>query len=394
MSTSEAAGGSKRWLLFGAIALGVGIAIYVIAGEIAKARDSARAPREETLPLVETVSATKVESLTVVEEGFLRPRAVIDVVPEISGKVVEVSPKLEPGGSFEAGELMFRIDPRTFEADLQRAVADLAAAEAELARSEAEATRQRRLAEIGATADARRQQSDAALASAKARIGQTRAALTLARKRLDDTQISAPFDASVISETVALGRFVQPGAAAARIYDTGAAEIIVGLRPSDADSVRRAARSMGDSLKVQITPGRASASTATLTGNLKRFGTAVDERSRTVPVVIEVPDAFSSDNRASVFANDYVTVEIPAESEGLLFSAPLGSVRRESFVWILGDEDRLAKVDVTPLKRSDVDVIFRTSTDLSAERIVLTALTEEAEGIRVEVIAEQDESGA
>ncbi|GGY39152.1 efflux RND transporter periplasmic adaptor subunit [Parvularcula lutaonensis] len=381
MDLTQEDSSGMRWVVIALGALGLGLLIYFGAGVVAKARDNARPPREESFPLVETVSARPVETLSVVEEGFLRPKAEVDVMPEVSGKVVEVSPKLEPGGRFAKGELLFRIDPRTFEADLERAAADLEAAKAELARAEAEAARQKRLEEIGATATSRRQQADAALASARARVGQAGAALTVARKRLEDTRVTAPFDASVISENVALGRLVQPGMAAATIFDTGAAEILLGLLPRDAEAVRRAASNSDRPLDVIVKPSRASASNVTLTGRVKRFGQSVDRQSRTVPVVIEVPDAFASDSGA--FANDFVTVEIPAEISGQLFAAPLGTVREERFVWALDEEDRLRMVPVTPVQRTDTDVIFRTATDLRDERIVLTALTEEAEGLKV-----------
>lgn len=381
MTATPDQSGRWKWVLIALGAFVLGIVIYKGAGLVASARDAAQPPREETFPLVETISVRPVDALSVVEEGFLRPRAEIDVVPEVSGKVVEVSPKLEPGGRFEKGELLFRIDPRTFEAELERAAADLEAAKAELARARSEADRQKRLEEIGASATARRQQSDASLASARARVGQAEAALTVARKRVEDTRVTAPFDASVISETVALGRFVQPGMSAATIFDTGAAEIVLGLRPTDAEAVRRAAQNRDKPLDVVITPSRASAGAVALTGQVKRFGQSVDRQSRTVPLVIEVPDAFTGEN--GVFANDFVTVEIPAESTEQLFAAPLGTVREERYVWTLDPDSKLKQVAVTPVQRTDVDVIFHTPTDLTGQRLVLTALTEEAEGLKV-----------
>jgi RND family efflux transporter MFP subunit len=366
---------SQLWVVAAIAAVFLAFVLYRGAGAIAEARQEALPAKKETLPLVETVDARPVEELTVTEEGFLRPRAEIDVIAEVAGKVVEVSDKLQPGGRFDAGEVLFRIEPRTLEGDLERARADLASAEDQAARS-------RRLEEIGAASTAQLQQAEASAAAA-------RAALISAQKRVDDATVRAPFDAAIISESVALGRYLQPGTVAATIFDTGAAEVVLGLRPEDAEAVRLAARRKGGPLDVVVSPSRGSAGSVVLSGQVKRFGQAVDRVSRTVPLVVEVPNAFDQDE-GTVFANDYVTVEIPAATEEPLYAAPLGTVRQERYVWTLDSENRLKRTDVIPRSRDDREVIFSAARDLTGERLVLTALTEEAEGLKVEVVKQPE----
>ncbi|MCQ8185586.1 efflux RND transporter periplasmic adaptor subunit [Parvularcula maris] len=370
---------SQKWVFIALAVVAAGFGLYFAAGAVAESRQEALPPKKETLPLVEVVDPEPVEQLFVTEEGFLRPRAEIEVIAEVAGKVVEVSPNLQPGGRFEEGDVLFRINPRTLEGDLERARADVASADAAAARA-------KRLEGIGAASTSQLQQADAAAAAA-------RAGLIAAEKRLDDAVVRAPFAASVISESVALGRYLQPGTVAATIFDTGAAEVVVGLRPEDAAAVRRAAEAQDGPLDVVVSPSRASAGSVTLRGEVKRFGQAVDRLSRTVPVVIEVPGAFSEE-RGAVFANDYVTVEIPALTEEMLFAGPVGVVRQERFVWILDGEDRLRQVAVTPRSRDGLRVVFSAGQDLRGERLVLTALTEESEGLKVEVADEPERQAA
>jgi RND family efflux transporter MFP subunit len=386
--SSSSQGKGRPWLLIGIGVLVAGFAINIGAGKFAQARDASQPVQKETLPLVEAATARKVpQTYTITEEGFLRPRAEIDVVSEIAGKVVEVAPQLEPGGRFREGEVLFRIETRTIEADLERAKADEAAALSELRRARAEEARQQRLQEIGAAATARLEQAQANTASAEARLGQARAALTTAEKRLDDGEVTAPFDAAVISENVSLGRFLQPGTVAATIFDTGAAQIIVGLLPDEAAAVRRAAAVSDGPLEVDVTPSAASATSRVLKGQVKRFGSAIDRQSRTVPLVVEVPNAFSDEPGMQVLANDFVTVDIPARAENALYSAPAGVIREERYVWVLDRANRLRRVEVTPVERGPRNVVFRTQEDLDGRSIVLTALTEEADGLQVEVQA-------
>lgn len=384
MDAAQQKRGGWVWPLLAIVALVGSFVIFRGAGAIANARGNALPPPTINLPLVEVTEARPVSSMAVVEEGFLRPRAEIALVPEVSGKVVEVSPNLQPGGQFAAGEVLFRIDPRTFEADLTRAKADAEAARSELTRAEAEAARQNRLADIGAAAEAQRLAANAALAAARSRIGQAEASLTLAQKRMDDTSVSAPFDATVISKNVALGGYVQPGMNAATIFDRSAGEIVLSLLPEDAAAVRRAAAAEDTPLEATIRPSGGSASTASLTGTVKSFGQSVDARSRTVPVVVEVPSAFDSQD-GGIFANDFVEVSLPAAAVGQLYAAPLGTVRAETFLWTLNEQDEMHRIEVQTVQTTREEVIFTSSEDLTGARLLITALTEETEGMRVEI---------
>src|SRR5690606_9331055 len=69
--------------------------------------------------------------LTVHAQGTVAPRTESELVPEVSGNVVWISPNLVSGGYFEAGDPLLRVDERDYGAALQRAEAGLNRAEAE-----------------------------------------------------------------------------------------------------------------------------------------------------------------------------------------------------------------------------------------------------------------------
>ncbi|MHC4780887.1 MAG: hypothetical protein ACYTFG_20135, partial [Planctomycetota bacterium] len=71
---------------------------------------------------VEVVKAVEKEaSVTLVGLGSARAPDVLSVVPEVGGKVVEVSERLEAGRLVPAGEVLFRIDPELFDLAVKRA---------------------------------------------------------------------------------------------------------------------------------------------------------------------------------------------------------------------------------------------------------------------------------
>lgn len=378
---------SRRWLALAAGCLVIAWVINASAGRLFAAESARTEPLSDTLPLVELTEIRPVDQVfTVEEEGFLRPRAEVSVVPEIAGKVVEVADQFEPGGRFAAGDLLYRIDPTTFKADFLRAEADVASAEATLLSSQAEYTRQQRLADIGASSASNLDQARSNLASARAQVKQAEAAFISAQKNLTDTEIRAPFDASVIDEDIALGDYVQPGQSTATIFDVSSGEIILDLLPIDARAVRAAANDVDGPLPVMIEPTDASASTAKLTGYIKRFGNSVDLVTRTVPVVVEVPGAFMGDLEQVAYANDFMHVTMPARSEETLYATASGVIRQAQFLWLLDADSRLIAVPATPVDREGGMVIFRSPNDLDGREAVLTALTEETEGAVVKVV--------
>ena len=83
-------------------------------------------------------------AVTVTAFGTVRPRKQLDITPQVSGVVLEVSPNLISGGFVAEGELLLRIDPRDYELAVERARAEGARATYELTRAseEAEVARQ------------------------------------------------------------------------------------------------------------------------------------------------------------------------------------------------------------------------------------------------------------
>ena len=379
---------SKLWTIGGAAVLLLGVGVFFGLRMLGGAPEGGQA--EETVPVVEVVSAeAEGRRYTVSEEGFLRPLAEIAVTAEMAGRVEEVSEALVAGGRIEEGEPLFRLDDREVRAQLQQAEADLQSARAQLSRIESDASRQERLAEIGAAPVSRAEQARSDLAGARAGVSQAEAQLEIARERLDDTVVRAPFSATVQSESLSVGSYVTPGEVVARIYDNTAARGKLGMSPDDAGAVRRAQRASDAPLEVAVSPTAASASTLTLIGTVEEIGTALDPQARTVTVTVRVEDAFAEENAGLVYANDFMEATLPALSPIALYAAPSGVLRKDAYVWTVeaGGEGRgeLSRVEVTPIKQQEDRVVFSSEGSLADAPLLLTALTEEVEGLTVRV---------
>lgn len=169
--------------------LGVMLVIVLLAGCDAHGEaDSASAPP----PPEVDVAAVLVEPVTLRETftGRVAAPQTVQVRPRVSGYIDEVA--FEEGELVEAGDLLFRIDPRPYEARVQAAKASLAQARSLRQLAEVEAERARTL--VGRQAISREQhdQRQAAALNARAQEAEAEATLTSAELELQYTRVTAP----------------------------------------------------------------------------------------------------------------------------------------------------------------------------------------------------------
>ena len=88
---------------------------------------------ESILPIVSVLTPAPMAKDVVVEAtGTINVRNYIELVPEVSGRIVDLSRALRAGGSFAAGEVLIGIDDRDFRLALDQANAEVAGATSNL----------------------------------------------------------------------------------------------------------------------------------------------------------------------------------------------------------------------------------------------------------------------
>ena len=89
--------------------------------------------RVNALPVVNVLLPDSIARDVLVDvTGTINARSYVELVPEVSGRVVEVSPSLRAGGSFTVGEVLIGIDERDFRLAVEQANAEVASAESNL----------------------------------------------------------------------------------------------------------------------------------------------------------------------------------------------------------------------------------------------------------------------
>jgi multidrug resistance efflux pump len=137
-------------------------------------------------------------------DGQVRAQ-VIQVTPRVSGPIIHLP--IQDNRMVKAGDLLFEIDPRTFQSAVNQAEAEQKQAQASLdeARDAAKRAEDIRKRDRGAVSAAEFTRRELALRGAEAKVLQAEAGLEDARLNLEFTRVLAPVDGYVTNLNLRLG---------------------------------------------------------------------------------------------------------------------------------------------------------------------------------------------
>jgi RND family efflux transporter MFP subunit len=160
-----------------------------------------------------TVATPVIQDVTSYLE-FTGTTAAIDYA-EARARVAGVLESLHftPGTYVEQGDLLFVIDPRQYEAELQAAEAELASARADEILAQTELARAKELYKKSAGAESDIVKWQGQLGTARAAILRAEAKIEIAELNVEYTQVAAPISGRVGREQVDLGNLVGNGEA-------------------------------------------------------------------------------------------------------------------------------------------------------------------------------------
>jgi len=194
---------NKRWIL-AVFAVAVVGGSWALLGHSADTHAQAGPP---PAPAV-TVAQVLVRPVDDSDEFTGRMQAVdtIQLRPRVSGYVDSIH--FKEGAIVRKGDLLFRIDPRPYQAEVDRLNANLSEAKANQLLAQANGERAQRLLEQHAIAKEEADRQQTAAQSAKAQVASTNAALDAAKLNLGFTEIRAPIDGRVSNALVTPGNLV------------------------------------------------------------------------------------------------------------------------------------------------------------------------------------------
>lgn len=369
--------------------LGGGIAAFVML-----TASKPQLKRTEPPAPVPTVLVVRVQtgrqSISVVGEGTVQPLREIQLVPQVGGKLVFVSPDMVDGGTFRKGEVLVRIDPVDYQLAVTLAQARVKDAESKLKVAEEEAAASReewRLLYTG-TEDAGREPpalvaKEPQLAAAKALLDGERAELQKARLSLARTELNAPFNGRVSQENLDVGQYVTAGQSLATLFSTEAAEIVVPLEDENLFwfQVPGFTPGEGPGAKASVR-ARIAGRDLSWEGRVVRAEGKLDERTRLINVVIRVEKPY--EKRPPLAAGLFVRVEIEGRSLEKAAVIPRSALRANNRVWVV-DESGVLSFRQVDVARTFPDRVVLKAGLADGERVVTSSLSAVTDGMRVRV---------
>ena len=391
------------------------VAIAIVAGSIGLATflvslapEPERREPPPQIPFAQTGRVTLGSgSIPVYGAGTVRPSAEIDIIPQISGKVVWINPGFQSGGRIEAGQAIFRIEEEDYLYRVRETEADLEAKRVELleAREKAEIARTEYEQFSGRRAkgenSARRANPltlrEPQLKAAEAALDREEARVADAKLALSRTRVRAPFDGYVRNESVDLGQFVTAGQAVGRMFATDAVEVVVPLSDANAALIPGLWELRAGSAEQQV-PARVIARYGdghhAWEGYVDRAEVSLDEQTRTIDVIVRVPNPFSRDVPANgtgvtppLLVGKFVEVAIEGLAPEAYYRVPRAALQPGDEVWVVRGNGAVRIVSVRVLQRVNDEAYVAGSLE-NGQRVITSGIQFATEDMMVQTEAD------
>ena len=382
--------------LLTALRITLPLVVIAIAGMIAITMINAKPPVEtqspEILPpLIRTQRVTLEDlALTVTSQGTVSPRTESQLISEVSGRVMWVSPSFASGGFFENGTKLLEVDPYDYERGVIRAEADLARTKLRLAEEEAEAVvALKEWSQLGDGSANALTLREPQLADAKAAVAAAKSNLETSRRNLERTEIRAPYSGRVRQKHVDVGQFVTTGSVVASIYSVDYAEIRLPLTSDDLAYVDlpldyRGSRGNREGPLVTLKT-KFAGEEHVWTGRITRTEGEIDPKSRMVHAVAQVRNPYARGNNAGrppLAVGMYVEAEIAGKTVRDVAILPRVALRGDNQILVVDSENHIRFRTVTLLRKTDTTIIVDAGLTEN-ETICLSLLEAVSDGMRV-----------
>jgi multidrug efflux pump subunit AcrA (membrane-fusion protein) len=393
-----------RNLILPGLILAAGVGVF--AGLVASKEPPQRVERGKEVPRVEVVPVEEAPAggFGIEVNGTAVPKREVTLSAEVAGRVVERTDACWAGRSVRRGDLLLKLDPRpleimieTYQAELAQLAADLDQLETEIGNTEElvslaeqevdlrrrEQLRVEQLIARNASSASDRDAADAQVLTARQNLqrlqndrrmfASRRARLEAQERRilatldqatydLERAVIASPVDGRIVEVRVEQDSYARPGDVLVTIEDTSTMEVRCSLQLEDlywlAGGDDPLARVEDDPYSIPRAEARLSHAIAgresTWQGVLSRFeGGGIDERTRTIPCRVEVPEPEGL--RRGMFVS--VTFR-GVDSRVPLLSIPRAAFRPNDEIWLV-EGGRLAIHRVEPVRVLEDSVIIR-----------------------------------
>lgn len=376
------------------LAIGIGLGKFLLATGPEPEKQRVNNPS----PVVE-VQNLKLEdyAVTINASGTVRAQTQTNIVAEVSGKVLEISPQFQEGSYFDRGATLLRIDDANYQNAITIAEGELAQRQLTLAEQQAQAKLAQQDWSLFDKSSQKPQGDFAArrphIAAAQANISAAKAKLGQEKLNLTRTRIKAPYAGRVQEKRVDVGQYVTPGTVLGVIYATDYVEVHLPLSLAQYELLSIPEAFRGQELEFaslpKVTFRTSSADSNVWEGRVVRSSAALDEKSRQITVIARIDNPYEAKSGASkpIRIGQYVNAQIQGKIFNNVYVVPPAAVRQGKEL-LLADNGKVRVVPVQLLWSTETEMVVKADEDLAQQRAITTPLPLATNGSPIEILGE------
>jgi len=337
---------------------------------------------ENFLPTVEVVSARRLAFVPTIElQGEVMPATETELISEVAGAIIEVSPKLEVGSVIDENEIILRVNDADYLTQLANAESSLADAELMLAQEKARAEQSiRDWKKLGRGKEAselvRRLPQ---IKSAEARITAAKAAIAKADRDVAKTVIRAPYRCIVDQKFIDDGAYLSAMSRIAKIYSVSRFEVRL---PVSLDKVNFLPADNGVGHKVKLI-ANIGGEKLQWDGVVNRFEGGIDSKTFSMMMVVGI----APNPKQGLFQFPpkglFIDGQIQGKNLSDVIQIPRVAMRENQTIWIL-DDDRKLRMKKVITVREERDHIYIESDLKDGSNIIISPIATPIEGMQLE----------
>ena len=378
---AKARSGTRRTFAIAFILIALAAALYYVFSPSApqQRRGGRFAAGEGPVPVLVAPAARADVPVYLDAVGTIKALNTVTVRPQVDGKLLSVN--FKEGDDIKKGDVLAKIDPVIYQAQLNQAIAKKAQDEAQLANSKIDLERYEKLA---ATAAINKQQADtqrALVAQYTALVQADQAAIDNAQAMLGYTTITAPIDGRTGIRMVDEGNYV-------RSADTNSSIVVItqlqpisvlfNLPQQDLSQVNTAFNKGPLNVEAQ----RSDNDAVIDRGALRVVDNQVDQTTGTVKLKAEFPNA-----NLQLWPGQFVNIRLLVDTLKQVVVIPTGAVQRGpngTFVYVVKDDDTVSVRPITVQKQDETQTVVSKGLE-APERVVTTGFVRLTDGTKVAI---------
>ncbi len=280
------------------------------------------------------------EQMIIPAMGTVIPSRLVNVAPEVGGKVIAQNENLVPGGRLKKGEMIVRLNPRDYDLAMAQQHARVVQAEMELSRersrkSVAEQEWAMIQSKLELTEEGRKLAlHETQLENARAAVKGAQSGLEKAKLSRNRTSLKSPFNALVTEEFVDIGQTVGPSSRVATLVDADTFWVRLSVPMDRLQWISIPGVSEGEGSKVKVIQNVGANKKVIREGYVIKLLGDLDPRGKMARLLVEIKDPLGSNGELPLLLGAYVSVEIQGPQIEQVIKLPRLAVRDNDTVWV------------------------------------------------------------